>query len=114
MTKVKRRCLSLTAILLMQVVAVGCRPSGPSLKLPPGAAVLRMSSPDDVPTLDPAAGYDTASWQFEQMIFDTLVRYSTSGVDLEPDLALSWEVASDARMLTFHLRHVKAGKVVKP
>lgn len=104
MTRAKRRRLSLTGTLLMLVVAVGCRPNGPPIELLPGAAVLRMSSTDDVPTLDPAAGYDTASWQFEQMIFDTLVRYSTSGVDLEPDLALSWEASSDARTLTFHLR----------
>ena len=37
--------------------------------------VLRLADADDVPTLDPAAGYDTVSWTFEQTIFDTLVRY---------------------------------------
>ena len=43
--------------------------------------VLHLASRDDVPTLDPVAGYDTASWGFEQMLFDTLVRYSDSGVE---------------------------------
>jgi hypothetical protein len=30
------------------------------------------------------AGYDTASWTFEQMLFDMPVRYSDSGVELTP------------------------------
>ncbi|MGD0074860.1 MAG: ABC transporter substrate-binding protein [Candidatus Binataceae bacterium] len=91
-------------ILALAIGAFGCRANGPPLRLPPGAAVLRIASTDDPPTLDPAAGYDTASWQFEQMIFDTLVRYSDAGVDLVPDLATVWEVSPDARVLTFHLR----------
>jgi ABC-type transport system substrate-binding protein len=66
--------------------------------------VLRLATRDDVPTLDPVAGYDTASWGFEQMLFDTLVRYSDSGVDLVPDGATSWESSADARTLTLHLR----------
>ena len=49
--------------------------------------VLRLADADDVPTLDPAAGYDTASWTFEQAIFDTLVRYGDGDIELEPDLA---------------------------
>jgi ABC-type transport system substrate-binding protein len=66
---------------------------------------MRLAAADDVPTLDPAIGYDTASWSFEQAIFDTLVRYGDANVDLEPDLALSWEISKDATSLTFHLRH---------
>ncbi|HLW70750.1 MAG TPA: ABC transporter substrate-binding protein, partial [Candidatus Binataceae bacterium] len=69
------------------------------------AKVLRLAELDDIPTLDPAAGYDTASWTFEQMIFDTLVRYSDGGVNLVPDLALTWEISSDATSVIFHLRH---------
>ena len=71
---------------------------------PPGAQVLHLAVQDDVPTLDPAAGYDTASWTFEQMIFDTLVRYSDGGVDLVPEIATSWDESPDARVFTFHLR----------
>lgn len=67
--------------------------------------VLHLASRDDVPTLDPVAGYDTASWGFEQMLFDTLVRYSDSGVDLVPDAAIAWESSADARTFTLHLRH---------
>jgi peptide/nickel transport system substrate-binding protein len=66
--------------------------------------VLRLASRDDIPTLDPVAGYDTASWGFEQMLFDTLVRYSDSGVNLVPDAASHWQSSADARTFTFHLR----------
>src|SRR5690348_6169557 len=88
----------------------GCRRGGqadaPAMPaFAPSAQVLRLAVQDDVPTLDPAAGYDTASWTFEQMIFDTLVRYSDAGVDLVPEVATRWESSPDARTFTFHLRH---------
>ena len=88
------------------VGGAGCRGAGaPAIPdLPPGAQVLHLAVQDDVPTLDPAAGYDTASWTFEQMIFDTLVRYSDGGVDLVPEIATSWDESPDARVFTFHLR----------
>src|SRR5262249_2252261 len=74
------------------------------LQIAPGATVLHLATRDDIPTLDPAAGYDTASWGFEQMLYDTLVRYSDSGVDMVPDAAIRWESSADARTFTFHLR----------
>jgi ABC-type transport system substrate-binding protein len=82
--------------LASTLTIAGCRGGAPDLDFPANAQVLRLAELDDVPTLDPAAGYDTASWTFEQMIFDTLVRYSDAGVDLVPDLATSWEIAPDA------------------
>lgn len=88
------------------LVLGGCRGQSPDgLNLPYNARVLHLASLDDIPTLDPVAGYDIASWSFEQMIFDTLIRYSDAGVNLVPDLATSWEAASDARTFSFHLRH---------
>ncbi|MBF6569494.1 MAG: ABC transporter substrate-binding protein [Candidatus Binataceae bacterium] len=71
----------------------------------PGAKVLRLAEVNDIPTLDPAAGYDTVSWEFEQMLFSTLVRYGRADVKLHPYAALSWTVSPDARTFTFHLRH---------
>ncbi|MGO9603751.1 MAG: ABC transporter substrate-binding protein [Candidatus Binataceae bacterium] len=93
-----------SAIALAVFTLTGCGDGGDRLNLPPGAAVLRIADADDVPTLDPAAGYDTESWTFEQALFDTLVRYGDDNVDLEPDLALKWESSPDARTFTFHLR----------
>jgi ABC-type transport system substrate-binding protein len=106
MNRVRQWPPTLIAIALAVTVAggFGCDRAERPLRLAPGAKMLRLASEDDVPTLDPAAGYDTASWQFEQMIFSTLVRYGDANVDLEPDLATSWESSPDGRSFTFHLR----------
>src|SRR5262249_23307865 len=52
---------------------------------------------------DPARGYDTASWQFEEMLFNTLLDYDDDG-NLIPELATRWDTAADNRTYTFHLR----------
>jgi ABC-type transport system substrate-binding protein len=91
-------------VLAACVLLASCQ-NNSALIFPPGAQVLHLASQDDVPTLDPAAGYDTASWSFEQALFDTLVRYADGSIALEPDLALSWESSPDATHFTFHLRH---------
>ena len=82
----------------------GCNGGPPPLSLPAGASVLRLADTDDIPTLDPAAGYDTVSWTYEQAIFDTLVRYGDGNIELEPDIATRWESSPDATVFTFHLR----------
>jgi ABC-type transport system substrate-binding protein len=97
--------LWLVAAAAATLVVGGCRSEAPAVPLPPAARVLHLAIQDDIPTLDPAAGYDTASWAFEQMIFDTLVRYSDGGVSLIPDVATDWQSSPDARLFTFHLRH---------
>jgi ABC-type transport system substrate-binding protein len=97
-------CGAHICIVVLGLVLAGCRAGAPPLDFPPGAQVLHLAATDDVPTLDPAAGYDTASWSFEQMIFDTLVRYGDDNVTIVPDLALAWEVSPDATVFTFLLR----------
>lgn len=102
-----RRAVGIAAGLLI----VGCGmpldppPAGPAdgEEQQRAGGVLRLSSPDDVHTLDPARGYDTASWAFEQMLFDTLVDYD-EGTTIVPELALSWEQSPDGRQVTFRLR----------
>jgi ABC-type transport system substrate-binding protein len=107
--------IALLSVVLIASTVVGCRTGASPLDFPNGAMVLHLAARDDVPTLDPAAGYDTSSWAFEQMIFDTLVRYSDSGVELVPDMALSWRMSPDAKTFTFHLRrdaHFTNGRAV--
>ncbi len=100
-----RGTLVMILTFLLLFFSSACRTGPAPLQFAPGAMVLHLATRDDVPTLDPVAGYDTASWSFEQMLFDTLVRYSDSGVDLVPDAAVHWESSPDARTFTFQLRH---------
>ncbi len=59
----------------------------------------------DVPTLDPARGYDTASGQFIENIYETLLGYKgKSTTELEPRLATKWTVSGDGKTYTFTLR----------
>src|SRR5208282_4559271 len=106
-TRLQIRSVPRGALLLYALaiaLAAGCGGGPPPLSLPPHAMVLRLADADDVPTLDPAAGYDTVSWTFEQAIFDTLVRYGDGNIELEPDIATAWESSPDATTFTFHLR----------
>jgi len=98
-------CFKWMSVIALSSLLLGCRAGAPPLNFPRGAQVLNLAATDDVPTLDPAAGYDTASWSFEQMIFDTLVRYGDDNVTIVPDLATAWEVSPDATVFTFQLRH---------
>jgi oligopeptide transport system substrate-binding protein len=98
------RARAALAALVLALVLSACRAGSPAPIFPPGAQVLHLAGLDDIPTLDPAAGYDVDSWMFEQMIFDTLIRYSDSGVNLVPDIAASWTASPDSTVFTFHLR----------
>ncbi len=104
-----RRGLNQTAlqaavVAMTFVMLTGCQPSTDNFGFPPTAKVLRLASNDDIPSLDPAAGYDTASWTFEQAVFDTLVTYGDADVELHPEVATSWESSPDGTVFTFHLR----------
>ncbi len=103
MIRMRRALRFLPAIALAFLSA--CHAGGNAPDFPPGTKILRLAEVNDVPTLDPAAGYDTVSWLFEQMLFSTLVRYGDADVKLRPDAALSWQVSPDATVFTFHLRH---------
>ncbi len=91
-----------SALLLGLLCLTGCVSSSGGSKTSP-TPYLRVADQDDLPTLDPARGYDTASWQFEEMLFNTLVDYDAEG-NLVPELAMRWEVSADNLAYTFHLR----------
>ncbi len=85
------------------LVSIGAAACGNTSQDNLPADYVRIADKDDVPTLDPAHGYDTASWQFEDLLFETLLDYGANG-ELEPELAESWEVSSDGLTYTFRLR----------
>ncbi|MCP2015424.1 peptide/nickel transport system substrate-binding protein [Deinococcus sp. HSC-46F16] len=59
----------------------------------------------DVPTLDPAATYDTASGAIVENIYETLVTYKGASIrELEPLLATKWAISNGGKTYTFDLR----------
>jgi len=52
--------------------------------------------------LDPRVGTDAASERLDQLIFSSLIKHSAT-YELEPDLALSWEIPNPTTYI-FHLR----------
>ncbi len=64
--------------------------------------VLRLAAPDDVPTLDPALGYDSRSWTYEQLLFEALVTYDDQS-RIIPQLATRWTISDDHRVYRFEL-----------
>jgi peptide/nickel transport system substrate-binding protein len=88
-------------VLLLAVLLAGCTGSAGGT---PAGPYLRLADQDDVPTLDPARGYDTASWEFEAMLFNTLIDYDDDST-LVPELATDWEISADSLLYMFHLRH---------
>jgi peptide/nickel transport system substrate-binding protein len=71
--------------------------------------IIRVSSgAPDVLTLDPDRATSTGDLGMVAEIYSGLVRFAPGSADpktLEPDLASSWEVSSDKKIWTFHLRH---------
>ncbi len=101
------------ALLCCLVVVLGCSGSPQNA---PSSPYLRLSGVDEVPTLDPAIGYDTTSWFFEQMIFNTLVDYDDEG-RIVPELARSWTQSADGLDVSFRLRddvRFSNGRALRP
>jgi peptide/nickel transport system substrate-binding protein len=64
---------------------------------------LRLPLPSNPKTLDPAGITDVYSDAVAQRIYNCLVKHSPT-LQIEPDLAQSWEVSNDGLTYTFRLR----------
>ena len=90
-------------LLLATVMAGLAMPLAAMADNPP----LRVAIAEDALTLDPIASSDNPSIWTELLIYDQLVRPSTDGTKLEPDLAGSWSISPDGLEYTFTLRDAK-------
>src|SRR5688572_527521 len=86
-------------LLVLLLIAAGCAPEKPRVD-----KTVLVGRASDVIGLDPARITDSDSAEVTEQIFDHLVRYRASSTDIEPALALKWEVSDDGRVWTFHLR----------
>src|SRR5262249_10098925 len=64
--------------------------------------VIAISS--DPTGLDPEAVLNNTSGFVMGTIYDSLVKYKSGSVAVEPGLAESWDIAADGLTYTFHLR----------
>ena len=71
--------------------------------VPKRGGTLRLALPADVSSLDPARAFDAVSELFLMIQFQGLVEYD-NGVKLLPCLAKDWNISTDRRTYTFHLR----------
>jgi len=68
----------------------------------PAKNELRLYSPDDPESLDPALVQDMTSHRFVSLIFSGLVTLD-SNLEVIPDLASSWDIDETGTVYTFHL-----------
>jgi ABC-type transport system substrate-binding protein len=103
---------SLALVLLVSLpggLLGGCGPpDGDYFGRVPGADQIdpvhfRWCSQGEPDHLDPTLAWSTASWQLVFALFDGLTTYGADGLPV-PGLATHWEIASDLRTFTFHLR----------
>jgi peptide/nickel transport system substrate-binding protein/oligopeptide transport system substrate-binding protein len=71
---------------------------------PKAGGSIVMTFKDDLPTLDPAVGYDWQNWSVIKSIFDGLMDYKPGTTELAPDLAESFTISPDGTVYTFKLR----------
>src|ERR1051326_5062908 len=96
------------ALLLLGVLSIiltGCGSSTPSTNLAPKQVIkVPNVGTADVRTLDPALITDLNSSGALSLIEDGLVGLDAKTLKVVPDLAQSWDVSSDGKPYTFHLR----------
>jgi oligopeptide transport system substrate-binding protein len=88
--------LSLLVAGLLFLPSAACQPSSS------GQGVLNLWDTGPI-TLDPAIAADMSSYVYVMHIFSGLVRLD-QGLSIAPDIAESWELSSDNKTYTFHLR----------
>jgi peptide/nickel transport system substrate-binding protein len=87
--------------LLMAFGALGL---GIAFAAVPNNTLLIMSS-SDIPTMDPAQAYDTASSEPLENVYESLIAYKGKSITQnEPALATDWKISSDGKKYTFNLR----------
>lgn len=106
-----RRICTMAVVALAGGTLAGCAPPdrGPRFRpagatTPQGGGTLRFAVKDQVRTLDPTIGYDEIGYFMLRPLFDTLVDFKPTNLEIIPRLAERWEVSPDGLVYTFELR----------
>lgn len=100
---VRTRSFSFFVAILAALVLVGQSASLSAADLKNGGT-MTVAYKNEMTSLDPAIGYDGASWNLIRAIFDGLMGYKVGTTDLIPALAESYTVSPDGLTYTFKLR----------
>ncbi len=94
------------AILAMAMIALTLcgRPAPLAAADLKNGGTMTVAYKNEMTSLDPAIGYDGASWNLIKAIFDGLMAYKVGTTDLTPGLAESYSVSPDGLTYTFKLR----------
>lgn len=93
--------VSMAALLVLGTAAY----QGAHAAEPKQGGEMIVTFHDDIPTLDPAIGYDWKNWSMIKSVFDGLLDYKPGTTEIVPDLAESYDISSDGLTYTFKLRH---------
>ena len=86
------------------LLALGALGMGMAFAAVPNNTLLIMSS-SDIPTMDPAQAYDTASSEPIENVYESLIGYKGKSItQYEPLLATDWKISTDGKKYTFNLR----------
>jgi len=72
---------------------------------PTHGGIVRLGQVGDVKSFDGPIISDNNSIWTMLLIYDQLTRPTTDGLSVEPSLATSWDISTDGKTYTFHLRH---------
>ncbi len=104
--------VSAAALLSVPLAACGSSTNGSSptnaaSTKPQVGGTLTIAQKGDALTLDPMLTTDEYSKPVEELLYNSLVKLSSTG-KIEPDLAKSWSISANHLVYTFHLRsHVQ-------
>jgi len=69
-----------------------------------GGGVFRWRAFDEPPTFDPALMEDFLAIDLGQNLYDSVTQFNPETLKIEPALAETWDVSTDASVYTFHIR----------
>jgi peptide/nickel transport system substrate-binding protein len=96
--KMKKQISVLIVILLAFSIFAGCKPQVAQ------PVTLVFAKGGDAIGLDPGDTPDNESSAIWGNIFESLTKFKAGSTEVEPCLATSWDISTDALVYTFHLR----------
>ncbi|MCY7843220.1 nickel ABC transporter substrate-binding protein [Bacillus haynesii] len=96
--------IKITFLLLLafSILLAGCTTSGNSTEKKAHQNMVTMAWPRDIGEMNPHV-YNPSQLFAQSMVYEPLVTYEAGG-KLKPHLAESWDISSDGKVYTFHLR----------